>query len=297
MNYVSLFSGIGGLDLGLDRSGMTCIAQVERDQFCQKVLAKHWPNVPRFNDVTTFGRSSLDGTVDLICGGFPCQPHSLAGKRKASEDERDLWGEFSRIIREFKPKWVLAENVPGLLSSESGRFFGRVLRDLAQSGYDAEWDCIPAAALGAPHIRYRVFLVAYTNGCQQGRGEQSQRSADQRNSNFAGDGAKRDVDNAKCQRRETRGDNHAKHDRYITGAAGKHTGNMAHTYSAGLSQPEHERQLSGSIAKCDWWEVEPSVGRVVDGISGRVDRLRGLGNAVVPQVAEWIGQQIMEADK
>ena len=160
MKFISLFAGIGGLDLGLERAGMECVAQVEIDDFCQKVLTKHWPDVPKFKDVRNVGKHNLP-KADVICGGFPCQPHSQAGKRKGSLDDRDLWPEFSRIIGECKPKWVIGENVSGLLSSENGRFFGRVLRDLSASGYDVEWQSVPLAAFGAPHIRERILMVAY----------------------------------------------------------------------------------------------------------------------------------------
>lgn len=178
MKVGSLFSGIGGIELGLERAGMTVLWQVEQDEYATRVLERHWPHAKRHRDVRHVGRHNLE-PVDLICGGFPCQPHSLAGKRKASEDERDLWAEFARIICELKPRWVLAENVPGLLSSESGRFFGRILRDLAESGYDAEWDCLPASAFNAPHQRDRVFLVAYAHG-ERGRLEPGRRLREDR---------------------------------------------------------------------------------------------------------------------
>lgn len=160
MSVGSLFAGIGGFDLGLERAGMSVRWQVEIDPFCNRVLAKHWPDVRRYGDIRDCGAGNLE-PVDLICGGFPCQPHSLTGKRYSANDERDLWPQFHRIICELRPRWMLAENVPGLLSSDDGRFFGGILRDLAQSGYDAEWDCIPASAVGAPHLRDRVFVFAY----------------------------------------------------------------------------------------------------------------------------------------
>lgn len=157
----SLFSGIGGLELGLELTGgFKTIWQVEIDDYANRVLERHWPGVSRYRDIRECGAHNLE-RVDLICGGFPCQPHSVAGKRQASKDERDLWGEFYRIICEVRPRWVVAENVPGLLSSEAGRFFGRVLRDLAQAGYDAEWGIVSAADMGAPHLRKRVFIVAH----------------------------------------------------------------------------------------------------------------------------------------
>jgi len=159
--FGSLFSGVGGIDLGLERSGMEVVWQCERDPFCRQVLNKNWPGVPCYDDVRDVDEKAPK--VDLICGGPPCQPVSHAGRRKGAEDERWLWPEFVRVIRAVRPRWVLVENVPGLLSIDAGRLFGGVLRDLAESGYDADHDCISAAALGAPHIRDRVFIVARRN--------------------------------------------------------------------------------------------------------------------------------------
>jgi len=166
----SLFAGIGGLELGLEMGLGTArtLWQVERDPYAGAVLTKHWPEAARYDDIRT-----LDGTtlprIDLLCGGFPCQPHSVAGKRGGSNDERDLWPDFARIVRETRPRWVVAENVPGLLSNKDtahgrehkGAFFGRVLADLAALGFDAEWHCFPAAAIGTHHIRERVFILAH----------------------------------------------------------------------------------------------------------------------------------------
>src|SRR5689334_3925575 len=142
--FGSLFAGIGGLDLGLERAGWTCRWQVEIDAFCQRVLAKHWPDVPRYGDVRSLDAGALE-RVDLICGGFPCQPVSAAGTRLAEADERWLWPEYARVVGSLRPGLVLVENVPGLLV----RGAGDVLGDLATLGYDAEWESIPAAALGA----------------------------------------------------------------------------------------------------------------------------------------------------
>jgi DNA (cytosine-5)-methyltransferase 1 len=166
LTHMSLFSGVGGIDLAAEWAGFTTIGQCEYADYPTKVLEKHWPDVPRWKDVRDVTRFSLrqrgvdpDG-ITLLSGGFPCQPHSLAGKRKASADDRDLWGEFARVICETHPRWVLGENVFGLLSSENGRFFGRVLRDLAEMGYRVGWACYGAGDCGAPHERERVFIVA-----------------------------------------------------------------------------------------------------------------------------------------
>ena len=236
MRVGSLFSGIGGLELGLEWAGMQTAWQVERDPYACRVLAKHWPEVPRYDDIRTFKPADAP-RVDLVCGGFPCQPHSVAGKRQASADERDLWGEFTRVICEAQPKWVVAENVPGLLSSEAGRFFGRVLRDLAALGFNAEWFVLPASAVGAPHRRDRVFIVAHADSKRQ-------------------------------QKRHV------------------------------AAIPVKSGHDSGCInsRRRAWAGGEPDVGRVAYGVPARVDRLRCLGNAVVPQVAYEIGKRIMEID-
>jgi DNA (cytosine-5)-methyltransferase 1 len=146
------------MDLGLERAGMTCRWQVEIDDYATRVLEKHWPDVKRFRDIRTINTGELEW-VDLICGGFPCQDISNAGKRAGIDGERSgLWSEFARIIRDLRPRYVLVENVAALLV----RGIDRVLGDLAACGYDAEWDCIPAAAVGAHHIRDRLFILAYS---------------------------------------------------------------------------------------------------------------------------------------
>jgi len=166
MNLLSLFSGIGGIDLAAQRAGIETVAFVEINKFCQKVLRKHWPEVPIFDDVTKLSASSLrtagisTESIGIITGGFPCQPHSVSGLRLASNDSRDLWDENRRLIGEINPRWYVGENVPGLLSSESGWFFGRVLRDLAGLGYNAGWLSFGADTTGSVQGGQRVFIVA-----------------------------------------------------------------------------------------------------------------------------------------
>lgn len=268
----SLFAGIGGFDLGLERAGFEIKWQVEIDPFCRAVLAKHWPHVTRYDDVRTVGAELP--TVDVLCGGFPCQPHSLAGRRGGSADERDLWPEFARIIRTVRPRWVVAENVPGLLSSESGWFFGKVLGDLAESGYDAEWDCLPASEFDAPHVRERVWIVAYPheNGCRGETLHLRQREPRAAVFNALGPSEVADADAARCSDDERRA--------------------------------EQARTARGEVADTDasWsrpfkWLPEPEVVRVVHGLSRDVDAVAALGNAIVPQIAEWIGRRIREAEE
>lgn len=268
--FGSLFSGIGGIDLGLERAGWRCAWQCESDPYARAVLAKHWPDVPCYPDVR-----ELDGTepaIDLLCGGFPCQDLSVAGKRAGIDGERSgLWREFARVIGLLRPRFVLVENVPGLLAHG----LGRVLGDLAACGYDAEWDCLRAADVGAPHLRERVFLVAYPE-CSERRplGE-------------ARDNHRPDCD---AQRQEGA-------DRLRSGGE-----DVADSQSHRRS-PEGQWSAPGHAHGCSelrcepatHWLVEPAVGRVADGIPARLDRLRCLGNGVVPQVAERLGAQLMRA--
>ena len=274
LTFGSLFAGIGGLDLGLERAGMVCKWQVEIDDYCLKVLEKHWPNVKRYGDVRECGKHNLE-SVDLVCGGFPCQDVSQAGKRAGLKEgtRTGLWYEFARIIRELRPRWVLAENVPGLLSVDSGQGMGIVLRDLAEGGYDAEWDCIPAAAFGAPHLRYRVFIVAHTKSerCREKR-QHRKRSTERAT------GGSQILADAKRRRTWSR--------------LGGRNGTLANAESQSIF-----RSGSSSDGSNEWWATEPDVGRVAHGIPSRVDRLRCLGNAVLPQVAEWLGRRIVVASR
>lgn len=167
MNVLSLFSGIGGLDMAAEWAGMQTVAFCEIEDYPCKVLERRFPGVPIYRDVRelTAERLRSDGieNIDVVTGGFPCQPHSLAGKRLASDDERDLWGECKRLLCETGAAWGVFENVPGILSSEAGRFFARVLRDLAAIGFDAGWFTFPAAAVGSTQERRRVYIVAHSN--------------------------------------------------------------------------------------------------------------------------------------
>lgn len=160
MTFGSLFSGIGGLDLGLERAGLVCRWQVERDEYCRKVLARHWPGVPKFDDVQTVGAHNLE-RVDCIAGGFPCQDISFAGDGAGLAGDRSgLWFQFDRLIGELRPRFVLVENVAALVI----RGLDTVLANLAARGFDADWSPVPACALGSTHTRQRLFIVAHANG-------------------------------------------------------------------------------------------------------------------------------------
>ena len=240
MRFGSLFSGIGGLDLGLERAGMTCAWQVEIDDYCTRVLEKHWPDIPKYKDVKYIETLPF---VDVIAGGFPCQPVSYAGKQKGTEDARWLWPEFERIICMVRPRYVLVENVPGLLR----RGMSDVLGGLAECGYDAEWESIPASAFGAPHRRDRIYIVAYSPS-----------------NRLEG---------------ELRQDSESKN---------------------GTSEALFTRNTEQMGMLVEYWQeqlAESHVSRMANGISDRTYRIRAIGNAVVPQVAEWIGRRIMEHER
>jgi DNA (cytosine-5)-methyltransferase 1 len=275
MTHLSLFTGIGGIDLAAEWAGFETVAMVERDKFCQQVLAKRFPNVPIYDDVTTFDGYKYEKEIDLLSAGFPCQPHSLAGKRKASSDERDLWSEVVRILGETKPRFFLGENVPGLLTSESGRFFGRILNDLESLGYCVGWATYGAKDIGAVHRRNRVFIVAYSSSeprLQANTTIISKRGERNPWDNVNRSYWKRNVADSNCIRAEIQ----------IEGQL------PTEQMSGSKSEKGRTYQL---ILGGDWrqWGISPTVrleSRVRgnnDGVPNRVDRLKALGNAVVPQ--------------
>jgi len=271
MRHGSLFSGIGGFDLAAEWMGWENVFQVEWDKYCQKVLAKNFPNVKRYGDIKEFDGTKYRGLVDIISGGFPCQPFSHAGKRKGKSDDRYLWPQMLRIIREIKPAFIVGENVGGLISMENGKTLDRILSDLGNEGYTTEQFIIPACAVGAWHRRDRIWIIANSNG--------SRRSGLPAN----------EID--RCS-----GDN--------GGKIAKVLQDVPHSNSQGL-QGRDSKELSkcgeqGIIRQGDSqnhrpdWQSEPSVGRVANGLPSRVDRLKGLGNAIVPQVAYQIFKAIEE---
>ena len=288
----SLFAGIGGFDLGLERAGMQVKWQVEIDPYCLKVLEKHWPYVKRYTDIKTVDWSGVE-PVDLVCGGFPCQPVSAAGKQKGKEDARWLWPEITRCLCVLRPRYVFIENVPGILVQG----FADVITDLAFLGFDAEWQVLSAASVGAPHLRRRVWIVAYPKGKQSRRIFESELPA---NIRASGESEMADSDNTGSQRRNGS---------ELSERAGEQPAwscspqiSYSESGSEQRSGPQcDERQLQNEtlrgVRHSDYWQVEPNVGRVADGIPARVDRLRSLGNSIVPQIAEWIGWQIIKAHK
>ena len=274
MRVLDLFSGIGGFSLGLERAGMETVAFCEYDEKCRQVLTKHWPDVPQYNDVRTLTGEQLeqDGiTVDIICGGFPCQPFSVAGQQKGEDDDRHLWPEVFRLVKEIRPTYCLLENVAGHINLG----LDIVLADLESAGYQQQVFLIPACAVDAKHRRDRVWIVAYTKKLQRDGGGEYWESGKRQISESGKRGSSEDVADTNSERRRS--------------------GN------AGREDAKDVRQSSGhqgfDSSGLGSWLPEPNVGRVANGVPGRVDRLKQLGNAVVPQVVEIIGRAIMESSK
>ncbi len=289
LTFGSLFSGIGGMDLGLERAGMRCAWQVEIDEYARRVLAMHWPDTARFADVRAVGAAELQ-RVDCIAGGFPCQDISNAGKRAGIDGERSgLWAEFARIIREVRPRYVLVENVAALL----GRGLERVLGDLAASGFDAEWDCIPAAALGAPHRRDRLFLVAYAQR-DIGRHESEPQPRRRRSPVARDDGTAQSLADTNSRRREgERLGGLLNQERETQRRHADGCGRAPTAYASGSGSGREGARIFRRPPEPSAWPAESGFCRVAHGVPARVDRLRGLGNAVAPQVAEYVGRLIV----
>jgi DNA (cytosine-5)-methyltransferase 1 len=282
----SLFSGIGGFDLGFERAGFQIKWQVEIDDYCQSVLARHWPDVQRYGDIRAITELPA---VDVICGGFPCQNISNAGQRAGIDgNQSGLWSEMARIIRLVRPHYVVVENVSALLN----RGMGRVLGDLSACGYDAEWDCIPACAVGAPHRRDRVWLVAYTE--RMGRGQHGNSSSN-RNTQETIVACAADVADAERISGELWATTGQRLGRFAGGRNDVADATSTRWNGAGriFTATKNGAGPFSLTARSDWWATEPSVGRVAHGVPARVDRLKGLGNAIVPQIAEWIARRIL----
>ena len=275
MTFGSLFAGIGGFDLGLERAGMVCKWQVERDEYASGVLANQWPGVTRWREVETFPpNDGGDWGVDLICAGVPCQPISQAGKRKGTADERWMWGECLRVVATLRPRFFVAENPVNLLNDDRGRTFTGIVRAIASLGYVCEWHVIRAADVGARHRRPRVWIVAYPDELRRQGGDASEalQSLGEAGDESAG------------SRKPRRSRRHA------VAAATRFGDCLRRQREAAAGVPG----LPGAARL--YWAAEPRMGRVADGIPSRVDRLRCLGNAVVPQITEVVGRAILEAE-
>ena len=298
----SLFSGIGGLDLGLERAGMEVIWQSEIDPYGCRVLKKHWPEVVNHGNIKEIKWGDVV-RPDIICGGYPCQPFSTAGKRNGADDSRHLWPWVRQAISELRPNYAILENVRGHITLG----LSTVIGELASIGYDAEWQIVSANSVGAPHLRERVIIVAYpirelADTDNSGRlHRQPQIFTANRWLNALSLIGASSTDMAYASEQYSHGqlDNTRDSARPKTVSQSGDSGrsqNVAYTYSiSGHIQCEWQIPQSNT-ERCSWWKTEPDVGRVANGVPSRVDRLRGLGNAVVPQVAELIGRMVIDYD-
>ena len=337
LKILDLFSGIGGFSLGLERTGgFETIAFCEIEEFPRKILAKHWPNVPIAHDVRklSYNRKTQQlfyktrviyvGRIDVVCGGYPCQPFSAAGDRKGTEDDRHLWPEIDRLLDEIRPDWFIGENVAGHISLG----LDNVLSDLEKQEFTARAFIIPACAVDAKHRRDRVWIVAHSIGNrwrkkwaressassetlantsggrfskskkreneQSGRAEIISTSEDVPHTNKFNDDNRGYGASQICGERPTSaGLSKSKSDvAYNDSGNGRASGeNKVETRTANIFKPGSESRTRIP------WPAEPAVGRVAHGIPNRVDRLKGLGNAVVPQIPEIIGGTILEAER
>lgn len=265
MTHASLFSGIGGFDLAAEWAGWTNMFNCEIDGFCRKVLKYHFPNAQQYADIRTTDFTVWRGRIDVLTGGFPCQPFSLAGKRRGTEDDRYLWPEMLRAIREIRPEWVVGENVYGFVNWSNGLVFDTMCADLENAGYQVGAFILPAAAVGAPHRRDRVWVVGHRSDA----GSEAMR--ERQDGVFSGDHAA-DPDGERCDECQ----------------------------SCGQSEHPQERNSQGGDAerRIPGWGGFPTQSPVCggdDGISAELDgitfpawrreSIKAFGNAIVPQVA------------
>ena len=335
MNVLDLFSGIGGFSIGLERAGFKTVAFCEIDKYCQLVLKKHWKDIKIYHDVKEITRQQYeqDGCElpEVITGGFPCQPFSVAGRQKGSGDNRYLWPQMFRVIKEFKPRWIIAENVRGIINIQDGVVFETMHTDLESQGYETQTFIIPAAGVGAPHRRDRVWIVANSRrtirgqqssrnkeSIESGTSQESKRSADSdsiarsserekimadsninrekwnQSENRKGSRTKqssKDVADSSSIQSDGRGRSNDSIKEQGQKQAGGKSGSVANTNSERRRVRNTQRQNAKDVRKSSqgqrhgWWNIEPDVGRVADGVQGRIYRLKGLGNSIVPQIA------------
>ena len=338
MKVLDLFSGIGGFSLGLESTGhFRTVAFCEIDKFCKLILDKHWKGTKVYDDVKTITKKQFeeDGTEfpDIITGGFPCQPFSVAGKQQGTSDSRHLWPEMFRIIKEFSPRWVIGENVKGLTNIQDGVVFETVCSDLEGEGYEVRTFNIPAAGVQAPHRRERIWIVAHAkrfNERKSIRGSdetQSRIQEEHRQNNSTSRESSRtssiwETDNghenlensrrtlqqgtelSKKNENETREGNADQHQR----SSSTPRSNVADTESissnvvdssTGRCASQETEVQPGRYSAFDpsWWIAEPKLGRVANGVQGRVHRLKSLGNSIIPKIVQEIGNAIITAEK
>tara|TARA_R110002073_G_scaffold31163_1_gene95895 strand:+ start:619 stop:1530 length:912 start_codon:yes stop_codon:yes gene_type:complete len=298
LKTLDLFSGIGGFAVGLEATNFfktTCF--VEQEPYCKEVLRHHFPEVPILGDIKNVKRSDLpDPDPDVILGGFPCQPFSSAGLQKAQSDSRHLWPEMFRLIKECRPSWVIGENVIGIVKLG----LDEVLTDLENEGYATRTFNIPACAIGAPHLRQRVWIIAHSDSKRKSNGAidaqaQGELVADPSISGLQEHGygqtkdaieRSKDVADPQSKRHGRGSSKKCGNEQRIILPKEQEGGEMGRE-AEGCGEPHRPDQ---------WWESEPPVGRLAHGVPNRVSQIRALGNSIIPQIAKEIGNAIKTAE-
>ena len=304
LKLLDLFSGLGGFSLGLEKTGhFKTVAFCDNDKYSRLILDKHWKGTKVYEDIRQITKEQFDADgieyPDIITGGFPCQPFSIAGKQKGTSDDRHLWPEMFRIIKTFQPRFVIGENVQGIVNIQDGLVFETVCTDLESEGYEVQPFNIPAAGVGAPHRRERIWFIAVREDVANTIG------------NDEGEEISRGNEEEDFVQEEHRKNDHSS--RFSSGASAIRSSDHGHetdvantessigdelqvdTRDGKFETQEIPRDGSSLRREGSWWDVEPNVGRVAHGISGRVYRLKGLGNSIVPQIAEEIGKAIIKS--
>ena len=284
LKLLDLFSGIGGFSLGFEKTGgFETIAFCEKDKFCQKVLAKHWNNIKIYDEI----RNLKSIQADVITGGFPCQPFSVAGKRKGTDDDRYLWDETIRVIAETKPKWFVGENVEGIVNIQEGKVLQQIQKDLETENFQVQCLIIPASGVGAWHQRKRVWIIGYsehngsfTSEIKRRNSEVNERSSQRKNETLQSErtnGSRNNEDVSNSNSRFKKRENDEIQSRWNT-------------------------STNGSSAKSKtWWQTQSKLCGVPDGISYELDkdrsnRIKALGNSIVPEIAYEIAKAILVAE-
>ena len=319
---LDLFSGIGGFSLGAERNGIETIGFVEKDEFCQKVLKKHWSDVPIIDDIRKVNGKDF-GAATIISGGFPCQPFSVAGKREGTDDDRYLWDEMLRVISEVKPRWVIGENVQGIINIEDGMVLRQVHNDLESEGFKVQCFVIPASGIGAWHQRNRVWIIGHnvsnTKSIGNRRKDRNMESENEKNraegreitiSKFINDS--KNVSNTSSIRgSHTTADNKGNGPEKFSKEDVKFSiksplRNNVSDSNEQRTQIQTQGQQSsikvpGSTEQKSWWQTQSELCGVPNGVSyelhsNRADRIKALGNSIVPQIAEQIFRSIIDAE-
>ena len=332
LKLLDLFSGIGGFSLGLESTGyFETIAFVEKDKFCQQVLKKNFKDIPIESEVRDVKGDRY--AADIVCGGFPCQPFSVAGKRKGTDDDRYLWDETIRVIKECKPRWFIGENVEGIINISEGKVLQQIQKDLEAEGFEVQCVVIPASGIGAWHQRKRVWILAYSehNGSHRSKGNETIESSNEQEKRLS-IRDDQDVPNSDSRMRGGRGteqssganevwrfcaekEEQARNDiRSKTigcdallgeedDANTNSEGSQGHGVSTNMETKQRQVSSKNSIEEQQtWWEAQSSLCRNVNGISyeldkDRANRIKSLGNSIVPLIARELGLAIMKAEQ